>query len=171
MENSQIQYIYTIIVVYVLCNPLLNLYHCYFVNVFSSFICFKMNFNTRVQHSSHTSKENLPPSSKTNPSQVQRPKQRTVLGVLSENEQRGCCSSQVRQRHEASSVAFTRPQSHWLLCVYRGASYPNTVRARTAPGSPSSAISPVPVMTCTLKRLTKSFLQLLETKRFQTAVT
>uniref|UniRef100_A0A3B4YNJ5 G2/mitotic-specific cyclin-B2 n=1 Tax=Seriola lalandi dorsalis TaxID=1841481 RepID=A0A3B4YNJ5_SERLL len=48
-----------------------------------------MNFSTNAHYGSHTSKENVPPSSKMDASQVQKARQRTVLGVLSENEQRG----------------------------------------------------------------------------------
>lgn len=58
----------------------------------------KMNFSTNAHCGSHTSKENIPLSSKVDASQVQRAKQRTVLGVLSENEQRGRSFSQVGER-------------------------------------------------------------------------
>uniref|UniRef100_A0A8C4EAG5 G2/mitotic-specific cyclin-B2 n=1 Tax=Dicentrarchus labrax TaxID=13489 RepID=A0A8C4EAG5_DICLA len=46
----------------------------------------------------HSVKENIPPSSKTDALQFQRTKQRTVLGVLPENEQRGRSLSQVSER-------------------------------------------------------------------------
>lgn len=53
---------------------------------------------------SHTRKENVPPSSKMDVSQVQRAKQRTVLGVLSENEQRGQTLSKVRERDAEEAI-------------------------------------------------------------------
>ncbi|KAE8287424.1 Cyclin-A1 [Larimichthys crocea] len=48
-----------------------------------------MDLSTNAHCSSHTSKENILPSNKTNALQLQRAKQRTVLGVMSENEQHG----------------------------------------------------------------------------------
>lgn len=63
-----------------------------------------MNFSASTQRGSHISKENLPPSSKTDALPVQRAKQRTVLGVLSENEQRGRPFSQVSERGEVERM-------------------------------------------------------------------
>ncbi|CAJ1063838.1 cyclin-A1 isoform X3 [Xyrichtys novacula] len=63
-----------------------------------------MNFSTDAHCGSHTSKENIPPSGKSEVQQVQRPRQRTVLGVLSENEQRGRSHSQGSQFSKHSSV-------------------------------------------------------------------
>ncbi|KAL7389919.1 hypothetical protein ABVT39_011847 [Epinephelus coioides] len=64
-----------------------------------------MNFSTNAHCGSHTSKENIPPSSKTDASQVQRAKQRTVLGVLSDNEQRGRSFSQEGHFSKHSSIS------------------------------------------------------------------
>ncbi|XP_042355284.1 cyclin-A1 [Plectropomus leopardus] len=64
-----------------------------------------MNLSTNAHCGSHTSKENIPPSSKTDALQVQRAKQRTVLGVLSENEQRGRPFSQGSQFSKHSSIS------------------------------------------------------------------
>ncbi|XP_070700160.1 cyclin-A1 [Pempheris klunzingeri] len=64
-----------------------------------------MNFSMNAHCGSHTSKENIPPSSKTDALQVQRAKQRTVLGVLSENEQRGRSLSQGSQFSKRSSIS------------------------------------------------------------------
>uniref|UniRef100_A0A665VQ42 G2/mitotic-specific cyclin-B2 n=1 Tax=Echeneis naucrates TaxID=173247 RepID=A0A665VQ42_ECHNA len=55
-----------------------------------------MNFSTTAHFGSHISKVKGPPSGKSDASQLQRTKQRTVLGVLSENEQRGRSLSKVR---------------------------------------------------------------------------
>lgn len=55
-----------------------------------------MNFSANTQ-SSHNSKENLPPG-KTDALPAQRARQRTALGVLSENEQRGRSLNQVSER-------------------------------------------------------------------------
>lgn len=65
-----------------------------------------MNFSTNAHCGSHTSKENIPHSSKVDVSQVQRAKQRTVLGVLSENEQRGRSLSQVGERGTVRSTEY-----------------------------------------------------------------
>ncbi|XP_019952683.2 cyclin-A1 [Paralichthys olivaceus] len=64
-----------------------------------------MNFSSNTHCGSHTSKENILPSSKVDASQAQRPKQRTVLGVLSENEQRGRSVSKGGQFSKHSSVS------------------------------------------------------------------
>ncbi|XP_037324410.2 cyclin-A1 isoform X2 [Pungitius pungitius] len=64
-----------------------------------------MNFSTNTHCSSHTSKENLPASSKVDALHAQRPKQRRVLGVLSENEQRGRSLSQGSHFSKHSSIS------------------------------------------------------------------
>ncbi|KAM3601134.1 uncharacterized protein V6R79_008245 [Siganus canaliculatus] len=67
-----------------------------------------MNLNIAAGCSSRTSKENFPSSSKTDTLPVQRAKQRTVLGVLSENEQRGRSGSQISKHSSVSdSSHFT----------------------------------------------------------------
>ncbi|XP_060942372.1 cyclin-A1 [Limanda limanda] len=53
----------------------------------------------------HNSKENIPPSSKGDASQAQRPKQRTVLGVLSENQQQRRSVSKGERFSRHSSVS------------------------------------------------------------------
>ncbi|XP_028277970.1 cyclin-A1 [Parambassis ranga] len=62
-----------------------------------------MNFN--APSGSHTSKENIPPSTKIDALQVQRPRQRTVLGVLSENESYSHSFGQGSQLSKHSSVS------------------------------------------------------------------
>ncbi|XP_050934652.1 cyclin-A1 isoform X2 [Lates calcarifer] len=74
-----------------------------------------MNFNTNAHCGSHTRKENIQPSSKIDASLVQRTKQRTVLGVLSENEQRGRSLSQGSQFSKHSSVSDSS-QHTFLRC-------------------------------------------------------
>lgn len=78
-----------------------------------------MNVRTNLQSSSHSSKENLPPSSKADAVPVPRATQRTVLGVLSENEQRGGRSlSQVSERVRSfhfTSRNFTFQLPLWQL--------------------------------------------------------
>ncbi|XP_030602628.1 cyclin-A1 [Archocentrus centrarchus] len=64
-----------------------------------------MNMGTNAYHGSHTSKENMAPSTRIDAVQVQRTKKRTVLGVLSENEQRGRSVSQGSQFSKHSSVS------------------------------------------------------------------
>ncbi|KAM9348893.1 cyclin-A1 [Symphorus nematophorus] len=64
-----------------------------------------MNFSTNAHGGSLTSKENILPSSKIDALQVQRAKQRIVLGVLSENEQRGRSLSQGSQLSKHSSIS------------------------------------------------------------------
>ncbi|MEQ2280561.1 hypothetical protein AMECASPLE_021145 [Ameca splendens] len=64
-----------------------------------------MNFSTNSHRHSPTHKENIPPSTKADAFQHQRTKQRTVLGVLSENEQRGRSLSQGSQFSKHSSVS------------------------------------------------------------------
>lgn len=54
----------------------------------------KMNFSTNRRHGSPACKENVPPSAKTDSFQHPRTTQRTVLGALSENDQRGRSLSQ-----------------------------------------------------------------------------
>uniref|UniRef100_UPI0037E9317C cyclin-A1 n=1 Tax=Semicossyphus pulcher TaxID=241346 RepID=UPI0037E9317C len=66
---------------------------------------FQMNLSTNAQCGSHTRKENIPPSIKTDALQVQRTKQRTVLGVLSENEQHSRSHSQGSQFSKQSSIS------------------------------------------------------------------
>uniref|UniRef100_A0A8C2ZY80 G2/mitotic-specific cyclin-B2 n=1 Tax=Cyclopterus lumpus TaxID=8103 RepID=A0A8C2ZY80_CYCLU len=65
-----------------------------------------MNFSTNARCGSHTSKENIPASSKIDAPQVQRAKQRKVLGVLSENDQRGRSLSQVREKDTVENITF-----------------------------------------------------------------
>ncbi|XP_045895844.1 cyclin-A1 isoform X2 [Micropterus dolomieu] len=64
-----------------------------------------MNSSKNAHCGSHTSKENSAPSSKTDALQAQRTKQRTVLGVLSENEQRCRPLSQGSQFSKHSSIS------------------------------------------------------------------
>ncbi|XP_033954148.2 cyclin-A1 [Pseudochaenichthys georgianus] len=59
-----------------------------------------MNFSTKAHSGSHTSKENIP-----HPVQVQRGKQRIVLGVLSENDYHGRSCSQGSQFSKQSSIS------------------------------------------------------------------
>lgn len=145
-----------------------------------------MNFSASTQRGSHISKENLPPSSKTDALPVQRAKQRTVLGVLSENEQRGRPFSQVSERGEVERMKWVCffyyfqfihfPSQHIHTstscgnhCIFRHreANFPNAVHLL----SPSSAVHPVPAMMCTWKRLVKLFLPLLVKKCSQAAIT
>ncbi|XP_040929809.1 cyclin-A1 [Betta splendens] len=71
-----------------------------------------MNFNTSVQYGSRTSKENVPPSSTTKPFQVQGSRQRSVLGVLSENEPRGRSSNQGSQLSRRSAASDCSQFNH-----------------------------------------------------------
>ncbi|XP_054482071.1 cyclin-A1 isoform X2 [Anoplopoma fimbria] len=64
-----------------------------------------MNFSKNAHCGSHTSKENIQASNKIDALQVQRPRQRTVLGVLSENEQRGRTLSQGSHFSKHSSIS------------------------------------------------------------------
>ncbi|KAM4726257.1 cyclin-A1 [Anableps anableps] len=64
-----------------------------------------MNFIKNTHHGSPSHKENIPPSTKAEAFQYQRTVQRTVLGVLSENEQRGRSLSQGNQFSKHSSVS------------------------------------------------------------------
>ncbi|XP_040035617.2 cyclin-A1 [Gasterosteus aculeatus] len=64
-----------------------------------------MNFGTNTHCSSYTSKENIPASGKVDAPHAQRPKQRRVLGVLSENEQRGRSLSQGSHFSKHSSIS------------------------------------------------------------------
>ncbi|XP_026228148.1 cyclin-A1 isoform X2 [Anabas testudineus] len=76
-----------------------------------------MNFHTTIHsRSGHTTKENVLPSCKIDASQVQRPKQRTVLGVLSENEQRGRSLSQGNQFSKHSMISDSS-QLTFLGCL------------------------------------------------------
>ncbi|KAK5887621.1 hypothetical protein CesoFtcFv8_016212 [Champsocephalus esox] len=59
-----------------------------------------MNFSTNAHSGSHASKENIP-----HPVQVQRGKQRIVLGVLSENDYHGRSCSQGSQFSKQSSIS------------------------------------------------------------------
>ena len=65
-----------------------------------------MSLSTKAHRGSPTSKENGPTFSKMDASQVQRAKQRTVLGVLSENEQRGPSLSRVGGRGTEEGNTF-----------------------------------------------------------------
>lgn len=135
-----------------------------------------MNSSKNAHCGSHTSKENSAPSSKTDALQAQRTKQRTVLGVLSENEQRCRPLSQVSRRGRNfvifNSLSPLRAFKFQLnLAIHREANFPNTVWSQTAPSSPSSAVPQVPAMTCMLKRLVKLFLPPLAKKWSRTAIT
>jgi len=85
-----------------------------------------MNFSTNALGGSHASKENIPASSKIDaPPQVQRAKQRRVLGVLSENEQHGRSSlSQVRKRERHSG-------EHDILSVFYSISHSQNIQIST----------------------------------------
>ncbi|XP_041656608.1 cyclin-A1 [Cheilinus undulatus] len=74
-----------------------------------------MNFSTNNHCSGRTGKENIPPSIKPDALQVQRGKPRTVLGVLSENEQRGRSHSQGSQFSKHSSISDSS-QLTFLSC-------------------------------------------------------
>ncbi|XP_040907006.1 cyclin-A1 isoform X2 [Toxotes jaculatrix] len=80
-----------------------------------------MNFSTNAHCGSHTSKENILPPSKTDVSQVQRTKQRTVLGVLSENEQYGRSLNKGSQFSKHSSVSES--SQHTFLGCPSSSSY------------------------------------------------
>ncbi|XP_023272396.1 cyclin-A1 [Seriola lalandi dorsalis] len=80
-----------------------------------------MNFSTNAHYGSHTSKENVPPSSKMDASQVQKARQRTVLGVLSENEQRGRSLSKGSQFSKHSSISDS--SQHTFLGCTSSSSY------------------------------------------------
>ncbi|XP_029304232.1 cyclin-A1 isoform X2 [Cottoperca gobio] len=64
-----------------------------------------MNFGTNAHCSSHASKENIPLSSKIDSLQVQRARQRTAFGVLSENELCGRSLGQGSQLSKHSSIS------------------------------------------------------------------
>nr|XP_020476063.1 cyclin-A1 isoform X2 [Monopterus albus] len=64
-----------------------------------------MSISTNAHCSCCASKENIAPSSKIDALPIQRTKQRTVLGVLSENEQRGRSLSQGSQFSKHSTVS------------------------------------------------------------------
>ncbi|XP_008275601.1 cyclin-A1 [Stegastes partitus] len=74
-----------------------------------------MNFSTNASVGSHTGKENVPSSTRVDALQVQRTKQRTVLSVLSENEQRGRSLSQGSKLSKHSSVSDSS-QLNFLGC-------------------------------------------------------
>ncbi|KAM9846410.1 cyclin-A1 [Aulostomus maculatus] len=76
-----------------------------------------MNISLNAHCDSHTRKENIPPSSKIDAVQVQRAKQRTALGVLSENELQGRSFSQGSHFSKHSSVSDSS-----LLACFGGAS-------------------------------------------------
>lgn len=63
-----------------------------------------MDISTNSQSCSHNSKENIPPSSKADALQIRRAKQRTVLGMLSENEQHGPSHSQVGKKSKVDRM-------------------------------------------------------------------
>ncbi|XP_074528445.1 cyclin-A1 [Halichoeres trimaculatus] len=64
-----------------------------------------MNFSTNTYCDSRTSKDNVPPSAKSDAPTSLRTKQRTVLGVLSQNEQRGPSNSKGSQFSKHSSIS------------------------------------------------------------------
>uniref|UniRef100_A0A3Q2E6T7 G2/mitotic-specific cyclin-B2 n=1 Tax=Cyprinodon variegatus TaxID=28743 RepID=A0A3Q2E6T7_CYPVA len=66
-----------------------------------------MNCSTSTHRGSPTHKENIPPLTKADAFQHQRTKQRTVLGVLPENELRGRSLSQVSNRSPVIFQVFT----------------------------------------------------------------
>ncbi|KAM6907235.1 cyclin-A1 [Xenentodon cancila] len=74
-----------------------------------------MNLSTSGHRGSPTHKENIPPSSKKDGLQFHRTKQRTVLGVLSDNEQRGRSLSQGSQISKHSSISDSS-QLNFLSC-------------------------------------------------------
>uniref|UniRef100_A0A3B5AEQ9 G2/mitotic-specific cyclin-B2 n=1 Tax=Stegastes partitus TaxID=144197 RepID=A0A3B5AEQ9_9TELE len=100
-----------------------------------------MNFSTNASVGSHTGKENVPSSTRVDALQVQRTKQRTVLSVLSENEQRGRSLSQVGEKglkftgfqslHPHRTFTF-QPKVTVVIFLLREANYPNTVQYQTA---------------------------------------
>ncbi|XP_029375581.1 cyclin-A1 [Echeneis naucrates] len=71
---------------------------------------------TTAHFGSHISKVKGPPSGKSDASQLQRTKQRTVLGVLSENEQRGRSLSKGSQFYKCSSLSDSS-QHNFLGCT------------------------------------------------------
>uniref|UniRef100_A0A3B5A4W0 G2/mitotic-specific cyclin-B2 n=1 Tax=Stegastes partitus TaxID=144197 RepID=A0A3B5A4W0_9TELE len=103
-----------------------------------------MNFSTNASVGSHTGKENVPSSTRVDALQVQRTKQRTVLSVLSENEQRGRSLSQVGEKglkftgfqslHPHRTFTF-QPKVTVVIFLLREANYPNTVQYQTARSS------------------------------------
>lgn len=64
-----------------------------------------MDIGTNSQSCSPDSKENIPPSSKADALQVRRAKQRTVLGMLSENEQHSPSHSQVGKKSKVDRMS------------------------------------------------------------------
>uniref|UniRef100_A0A672YSQ6 G2/mitotic-specific cyclin-B2 n=1 Tax=Sphaeramia orbicularis TaxID=375764 RepID=A0A672YSQ6_9TELE len=83
-----------------------------------SFYPSKTSLSTNAQSGNQTNKENDPPPSKITSSQIQRTRQRTVLGVLSENEQyhqslsQGSLFSKHSSISESSQLThFSRPSS------------------------------------------------------------
>lgn len=81
--------------------------HLFTIHLFFSFqtLSGKMDISTNSQSCSHNSKENIPPSSKADPLQVRRAKERTVLGMLSENEQHGPSHSQVGKKSKVDRMS------------------------------------------------------------------
>ncbi|XP_038134716.1 cyclin-A1 [Cyprinodon tularosa] len=75
-----------------------------------------MNCSTSTHRGSPTHKENIPPLTKADAFQHQRTKQRTVLGVLPENELRGRSLSQGSQFSKHSSV-LDSSQLNFLGCT------------------------------------------------------
>ncbi|XP_072230919.1 cyclin-A1 isoform X2 [Leuresthes tenuis] len=74
-----------------------------------------MNFSTSALCGSPICKENIPSSARTDSFQRQRTKERTILGILSENEQRGRSLSQGSQFSKHSSVSDSS-QLNFLGC-------------------------------------------------------
>lgn len=74
------------------------------------FLVLKMNFSTNSLHGSPACKENVAPSAKTDSFQHPRSKQRTVLGALSENDQRGRSLSQA-----GHSGKVKRYKAYWFF--------------------------------------------------------
>uniref|UniRef100_A0A672G7W3 G2/mitotic-specific cyclin-B2 n=1 Tax=Salarias fasciatus TaxID=181472 RepID=A0A672G7W3_SALFA len=73
-----------------------------------------MNFEASAHHGDYSHKENVPPSSKTDAPHARRTRQRTVLGVLSENEQHS------RSRSEASNI---KHQSSLIIVPFKNSSF------------------------------------------------
>lgn len=132
-----------------------------------------MNFNRKTQCDSQGSIENIPPTTKADTLPIQRGKQRTVLGVLSENEQRGRSLSQVNDSKplfSAHSSPFTGQNfSNRFICLYRPVNVLNTARPQTDPTSNSTAARPLPPLMCMWRRPVKLFLLRLVMKCSQAA--
>uniref|UniRef100_M4A286 G2/mitotic-specific cyclin-B2 n=1 Tax=Xiphophorus maculatus TaxID=8083 RepID=M4A286_XIPMA len=118
-----------------------------------------MNFSKNPHRGSPTHKENIPSSTKAESFQYPRTTQRTVLGSLSENEQRGRSLSQRTSMFQTTDL------------LHREASFPSTVLFQTARSSTFSAAHPAPAMMCTLRRLVKLSSPLRVRKSFQMVMT